>query len=113
MDGCGNTTSMEQTIWLYGPCCGYAEPNKETVVDVWPNPTRDMCTLQFKPAMDGRAVLTLYDAQGRPMRVLFDAQVTMGQDVRVRHDVAGLERGVYPYQLQIDGRITHGRLMVQ
>jgi hypothetical protein len=82
-------------------------------VAVVPNPSREVCTLSFTAIAEGRAVLSLYDAQGRPMRVLFDGDVSEGQQVRVRQEVSALDPGVYPYQLLLNGRQVYGRLMVQ
>lgn len=113
MDACGNAATAEQTIWLMGDCCGYADQQKVMEVSVVPNPSRDITTLSFKAVSEGRAVLSLYDVQGRPMRVLFDGMVTEGQEVRVRQEVSALDPGVYPYQLLLNGRMVHGRLMVQ
>jgi hypothetical protein len=101
MDACGNMAQAEQVIWLMGDCCGFAQEEKTIAVSAQPNPAREICTLSFRSEVEGRAVLSLYDAQGRPMRVLFDGVVS------------GLEPGVYPYQLLIGGRMGHGRLVVE
>ncbi|MEP7027684.1 MAG: ELWxxDGT repeat protein [Candidatus Eisenbacteria bacterium] len=75
-----------------------------------PNPVTARTQIEYSLATEQRAVLRLFDAQGRLVRTLLDGFEPAGTH-RVSVDAAGLSGGVYFYQLEAGG-ISRQRKMV-
>ena len=112
-DDCDNSTSIEQVIMLVGNCCDKPGGGKAMEVSVSPNPFRDECVIAFKATETAKAVLRIFDLNGRPVAEAFNATVTEGQEVRVRFTADQVQRGIYQYSLSIGGEVATGRIIVQ
>jgi hypothetical protein len=83
-----------------------AEPNGSLAavreVVVAPNPSTGLLSLSFNPVRSTRLMATLYDAQGRKVRQLFDADFTAGTQVQ-SFGLDHLAPGVYALKLREPG----------
>lgn len=70
-----------------------------------PNPFRHATTLEFENDKAGPVRLTMYDALGREVAVLFDGYVPAGTPRRAVLDAQGLAPGLYVCRLDAAGRM--------
>lgn len=75
-----------------------------------PNPFNPVTTLRFSLARDAQASIKLYDAKGREVRTLVDAELPAGRHV-VTLDGAGLASGVY-FCRMVAGEFVETRKLV-
>jgi hypothetical protein len=76
-----------------------------------PNPARDMVEISYTLAGRSDVTLSLYDGNGRLVRVLDRGAREMGERT-VQVDVSGLASGVYHYRLTANGRVLDRSLRV-
>lgn len=69
----------------------------------YPNPFRDEATVAFVLRDPEPVTLTLYDALGRRVRVLYEATPAAGQTETVTVEAAGLPSGLYLVRLEGNG----------
>ncbi len=70
----------------------------------FPNPFSTETTLRVRLPIASRMSLAVYDAAGRCVRILKEAQWTSGGEHRLRFVSAGLPQGVYFAELRVNGR---------
>jgi hypothetical protein len=116
-DDCGNSSSVMQTITVEGtgfmPTMAHAGSKKAPVVNAWPNPFRDACTISFTAEEDGKATLTLISTEGRDAGTLFQGNVKAGIMQTVRLERGDHPTGIYMYRLMIGDVQTTGRLVIE
>jgi len=82
-------------------------PIQAALHDAWPNPFNPSTTIRFSMARDADARLTVFDIQGRQVRVLVDGRLEAGDHDRVwdGRDATGkaMSSGVYLAQLETGG----------
>lgn len=85
-------------------------------LSVAPNPllpnAGEQGMVSFMPLRSGAARLTLRDALGREVSVVFDGRAEAGRRMLRQLDVAGLAAGVYYLQLESDGAIRSERFLL-
>ncbi len=79
---------------------------------VYPNPASNRMQFAFGLGLDGRAVLEVFDVQGRRVGLLVDGELASGQ-YSVEWDVRGVESGQYWYRLTSGDWIQSGQVRVQ
>lgn len=65
----------------------------------YPNPTDGPSKVMFKTNKSSRAVLEVYDMNGRNIETIFDADVQKGEEYLLDFDGSRLAKGVYIYRL--------------
>lgn len=65
----------------------------------FPNPTTGQSKVTFKTNKSTRAVLEVYDMNGRNVKTIFDADVQKGEEYNIDFDGSYLAKGVYIYRL--------------
>lgn len=76
----------------------------------YPNPANGITEIPFHLTDGGKATLTLYDVQGRPIREIANDTFSVG-DNTVQFDATGLSEGIYFYQITA-GKFKQARKMV-
>jgi hypothetical protein len=84
---------------------------QSSVVNCYPNPTQGIVDFRFS-IFDFRWIsLKIYDVNGREVAVVFDGEMTPGENI-VTCNVQNLPSGVYYYRLTTDDcRLTTGKLV--
>ena len=77
-----------------------------------PNPSRGVTVIRYSLPVKSKVNLSLYDIQGRQVRVLVDALKEPGEH-RLEVDTRTLGKGVYFYRMQADGFMASKRLVVE
>lgn len=77
----------------------------------YPNPFNPVATIAYDVPVDGHIKLTVYDAQGRMVKVLVDGQQAAGS-YSASFDGAGLASGVYVYRLEASGKSFSKTMML-
>jgi hypothetical protein len=86
-------------IWKYTPNLTGIQPQPASsavlsTLNVSPNPVNDVLTVHWSLAQPTRAMLTLYDAGGRPVRTIENALKPKGK-YEEQVNTAGLAAGTY------------------
>ena len=106
----GTVTNLAATTVSTDPTM-FDVPAELTLVTPAPHPVRGNATVRFGLPQSGHARLTVFDALGREVAHLVDAQTPAGwHDAPL--DGSSLSSGVYLYRLEVDGRSTTGTLTV-
>ncbi len=77
----------------------------------YPNPFNPSTTIRFQAGQAGKALLQVFDVNGRLIGTLFNGAVQANRDYRVTFDGANLSSGIYFYRLQVNDR-TQTRKMI-
>lgn len=92
------------------------QPGSSLSVASYPNPFREETAIRFDTKNAGRAILEVYDINGKLINCLFDADVNAGShDVRWDGSNKSGRRvadGMYFYQLKSGNEIVSGKLMM-
>lgn len=86
--------------------------NKELTLTAFPNPFTSETNIQFKLATAGKAILALYDLQGRLVQQLFTGKVPADKIQDVRLQAHGLPGGIYTIRLTTDTKVEHQRVVL-
>ncbi len=86
-------------------------PDASEALVAFPNPARTSAALRFHLAAPGHVRVTLHDALGRTVAVLFDGEAQAGEQT-VRADVSGLSTGVYVARLAAGALVQTQRITV-
>lgn len=78
----------------------------------YPNPFNPATHIEFRSAQTGRAVLTVYDVNGRLVKKVFDEPVRSNQLYRVEFDAGDLASGLYFYRLNVNGHFTTRKMVL-
>ncbi len=77
----------------------------------YPNPFNPTTTIAFTAAKNGRALLQVYDVNGRLVRTIYNAPVRAHQEYHVKFDARDMASGIYFYRLKMGGA-TQTRKMI-
>jgi alpha-tubulin suppressor-like RCC1 family protein len=69
---------------------------------VHPNPFTEKTTISFSVPAAGRTILKVYDAMGREVETLFDAEARPGKTYAVVFDGTSYSEGIYTYSITSD-----------
>ncbi len=87
------------------------KPNTLRLYANYPNPFNPETTLHYTLKQAGETELTVYDARGRRVRVLFRGRQQPG-DHKIVFDAAGLASGVYYYRLRSAGQTLTRKMLL-
>jgi hypothetical protein len=101
----------------YGPTLQTGTPTKAArpaaaLAAAWPNPAADHTTISFAVTKASPVTLSVYDAQGRLVAKLLNAQPKAVGEYSVPFATAGLAAGLYHYRLEADGQTVSRALSV-
>ncbi len=77
----------------------------------YPNPFKEITTINWRQPNDGHVVLKVYDFTGRVVKTLVDCEQAKGEH-KVKFDASGLSAGVYFYQLKVSGNAETKRMVL-
>ncbi|MBO9732405.1 MAG: hypothetical protein J7623_27435 [Chitinophaga sp.] len=100
-----STIAPEQTFISKEPA-----PQK-LIVTAFPNPYSDLITFRYVAPENGKALLALYDLEGRLIQVVFNGEVSKGSVQQVQYHVAGNSRVLLIYRLTIGQFTATGKIM--
>jgi len=89
-----------------------AEQAGELNLQAAPNPFDQVTTITFTARETGRALLELYDLQGRKVAEVFNGEVQPGQQRQIEMPGSSLGQGIYLLRMKNGGDSWHLRLMV-
>ncbi len=75
-----------------------------------PNPSADATSVRFRVAEEQDITVTLYDALGRRVRVLFEGALRAGRYESVRVESADLPAGTYVVRVEGEGGAASTRI---
>ena len=78
-------------------------PNGFVLEEAYPNPFNPSTTIRFAVSAEQTLRLSLYDATGRQVRILFDGHAPANSMQTVAIDGAGLASGMYHVRLEGEG----------
>ena len=88
------------------------EASLATSINVFPNPTRGLASLEFTTAKAGMATVEVYNLVGE--RVLFDGLGNLPAGLnRTTLDCSGMEAGIYLVNVNAGGETTTMRITKQ
>lgn len=96
---CQPTTSTDKPI-----------VNEEITLSNYPNPFQNQTNIAFTMERENRVRLSIFDAVGSQLQVLFDKRLSGGSH-RVTFDGSRLPAGVYFYRLQIGNQVKTKRML--
>ncbi|WP_167856888.1 T9SS type A sorting domain-containing protein [Hymenobacter aquaticus] len=106
-------TTTKRRVYLddwYGPTLLTATPTTAArpagaeLAASWPNPAADYTNISFSLAKPTTVTLAVYDAQGRRVAVLLDAQTRLTGEHTVTLPTTNLASGLYHYRLEVGDR---------
>jgi photosystem II stability/assembly factor-like uncharacterized protein len=111
----GEGGTIMKTINGGGMPVGVPKPvidDQRTVVEYFPNPTLGIVDFRFTVYNLESMILTVYNAQGQEVAVVFDGELAAGEHT-VRWDAGALPAGIYYYQLRAKsiGQIGTGKIV--
>lgn len=91
---------------------GVDEIDAINVYDIFPNPSKGISTVQYQLLTAGEVQMFLFDAMGRVvMNQNFGKQAT--GEYRYDFDFSNLAAGLYTYSIQVDGKGTAKKLVIE
>ena len=78
----------------------------------YPNPFNPVTHIEFSSQQSGRAIVTVYDVNGRLIKKLFDDRVKANQLYRLEFEGNNLASGVYFYRLNINNHFTTRKMVL-
>lgn len=87
------------------------QPRECVLEQNYPNPFNPVTTISYQLSRRTPVTLTLYDLQGRQVRVLDAGSRDQGRH-RITLDGSGLSSGLYFYRLVVDQTTTQKRLLL-
>jgi hypothetical protein len=82
-----------------------------TSIDLFPNPAKDMATLQFNLATAGNVQVTVVDVVGRTVSTVINGNMNAGAQ-KLQINTADLAAGVYTVKITTDNGVSTERLSV-
>ncbi|HEU4470414.1 MAG TPA: PA14 domain-containing protein [Flavisolibacter sp.] len=79
---------------------------------VYPNPTAGATTIELRAAVTGMSSISLVDAMGKQVKVVYQGQLEKGVLRQIRLDVQGLAAGVYYLRVVNGGQAATHKLMI-
>ncbi|GJQ20424.1 MAG: hypothetical protein HBSIN02_07790 [Bacteroidia bacterium] len=87
-------------------------PKKFTLSEGYPNPFNPLTTIEFTLPDDGRAVLSIYNALGQRVAVLFDGEALAGRIVQAQFDASRFPSGIYFSRLEYGGKALTRKIVL-
>ncbi len=78
---------------------------------VYPNPFTDKLIFEFIRKSDSKGTLTLFDAVGRKLEVLFDQQILGNENYRVEYTPKDLSTNMILYRMTFDDEVINGKMI--
>jgi hypothetical protein len=78
---------------------------------VYPNPFTDRLIFEFARKSDTKATLTLFDAVGRKLAVLFDQQILENENYRVEYVPKDLTTNMLFYRMTFNDEVINGKMI--
>ncbi len=78
----------------------------------YPNPFNPETQIEFKTEQAGKAVLAVYDVNGRLVKKVFDQRVKANQLYKITFKANDLASGVYFYRLNVNGHFTTRKMVL-
>lgn len=91
---------------------GINEIEAINVYDIFPNPTKGLSTVQYQLMTAGQVQMFVFDAMGRVVMNQNFGQQTVGE-YRYDFDFSNLASGLYTYSIQVDGKATTKKLVIE
>lgn len=78
----------------------------------YPNPFNPETQIEFKTEQAGKALLVVYDVNGRLVKKIFDQHVKANQLYKVTFQANDLASGLYFYRLNVNGHFTTRKMVL-
>jgi hypothetical protein len=83
-----------------------------TVINSYPNPTEGQATIEFTVAQNERAVVEIFDMNGRSVETLFNQDVQAGNTYRLDFEGASLPNGIYVVKFVTESETVIEKIMI-
>ncbi len=83
-----------------------------TLLQNYPNPFNPKTRIAFRSPKAGKAILNVYDVNGRLVQKLFNQRIKSNQLYQVDFDGTNLSSGIYFYRLNVNGHFTTGKMVL-
>ncbi len=83
-----------------------------TLLQNYPNPFNPTTRIEFVAKKAGRAVLEVFDVNGRLIRTIFDGAVQANRNYHVDFDGRDLASGIYFYRLNLNGQMKTRKMVL-
>lgn len=108
---CENITEEEEEENNPGEPVLFAN-TPSTVISSYPNPTEGQATIEFSVAQSERAVVEIFDMNGRSVETMFNQDVQAGNTYRLAFDGASLPNGIYVVKFVTESETTIEKIMI-
>lgn len=88
-----------------------AEDNDEVLLSNYPNPFNPATRIHFRITRESQVRLVVYDILGRNVQTLVNELVSPGLH-HATFDGSRLSSGIYIYQLEANGQISTGKMLL-
>ncbi len=96
-----------------GELDGFAQTDAlNTVVSVYPNPSAGQVVIEFTPAVSERAMVEIYDMNGRVVETIYNQEVQAGQNYRLDFNGTHLPNGIYIAKFSTDTETAIEKIMI-
>ncbi len=83
-----------------------------TIINSYPNPTEGQATIEFTVAQTERAVVEIFDMNGRSVETLFNQDVQSGNTYRLAIDGGALPNGIYIVKFVTDSETVIEKIVI-
>jgi streptogramin lyase len=83
-----------------------------TMLTSYPNPTEGQATIEFTVAQSERAVVDIFDMNGRSVETMFNQDVQAGNTYRLDFEGASLPNGIYVVKFVTDSETVIEKIMI-
>jgi len=83
-----------------------------TTISAYPNPTEGQATIEFNAAQSERAVVEVFDMNGRSVETMFNQEVQAGNTYRLDFEGASLPNGVYIVKFVAESETVIDKIMI-
>ena len=103
LNGNGTLTTMREI---------FGAPNEFSLKQNYPNPFNPSTTIEFTVAVNGRAILKIFNAIGQDVATLFDGAADAGQYQAATFDAKNFSSGIYFARLQSGGNMVMRKMLL-
>jgi len=107
-DGLHSKSVLKENYITVGHCSGIAEANASSLFRIFPNPSSDRVTIEFKQKIIGNCHVRMFDLAGCQV---MEMQQLMPSNNRISMDVSGLTKGFYFLSVQAGELISVVKLI--
>ncbi|MCZ4410491.1 T9SS type A sorting domain-containing protein [Cryomorphaceae bacterium 1068] len=83
-----------------------------TIINSYPNPTEGQATIEFSVGQTERAVVEIFDMNGRSVETLFNQDVQAGNTYRLAFDGGALPNGIYVVKFVTESQTVIEKIMI-